>query len=79
MASRAGLGEGSSGYFMMPLEANDQSHFLEMGVPPHCRFCMPASPDAIVEVRAKWPVTWAMEPGDLCRGLGAPSLVSYRS
>jgi hypothetical protein len=68
--------------FMMPLEATDQAHFLLMAVPPHCPFCMPAGPDAIVEVRAKAPVTWAMEPlifsGTLAVLKDDPSGVLYR-
>jgi len=48
--------------FMMPLEANDQRHFLIMAVPPHCPFCMPAGPDAIVEVHAKKALTYGFEP-----------------
>ena len=68
--------------FMMPLEATDQRHFLVMAVPPHCPFCMPAGPDAIVEVRAKKPVTYAMEPlifsGTLAVLKDDPSGVLYR-
>jgi len=68
--------------FMMPLEATDQRHFLIMAVPPHCPFCMPAGPDAIVEVRAKAPMTWAMEPLTLSGKLAVlkddPSGVLYR-
>jgi hypothetical protein len=67
---------------MMPLEATDQRHFLIMAVPPHCPFCMPAGPDAIVEVRAKAPVTYAMEPlifsGTLAVLKDDPSGVLYR-
>src|SRR6516165_1831917 len=68
--------------FMMPLEASDQRHFLLMAVPPHCPFCMPAGPDAIVEVRAKAPATWAIEPlifsGTLAVLKDDPSGVLYR-
>ena len=68
--------------FMMPLEATDQRHFLIMAVPPHCPFCMPGGPDAIVEVRAKAPVAYAMEPlilsGTLAVLKDDPSGVLYR-
>ena len=37
--------------FIIPLEMSDkQKRFLLSAVPPHCPFCMPAGPDAIVEV-----------------------------
>ncbi len=49
--------------FMIPLEMTDQQkHFLLSAVPPHCPFCLPAGPDAIVEVQAKKPVTYGFEP-----------------
>jgi hypothetical protein len=49
--------------FMMPLEMGaDQKHFLVSAVPPSCPFCLPAGPEAIVEVLAKKPVRYAMEP-----------------
>jgi hypothetical protein len=49
--------------FMIPLEMTEQQqHFLLSAVPPHCPFCMPAGPDAIVEVKAKKPVTYGFEP-----------------
>jgi len=47
---------------MASTQANDRRHFLVMAVPPHRPFGMPGGPDAIVEVRAKKPVTFAMEP-----------------
>jgi hypothetical protein len=49
--------------FMIPLEMTDQQkHFLLSAVPPHCPFCLPAGPDAIVEVQAKNAFTYGFEP-----------------
>jgi len=49
--------------FMIPLEMTEQQqHFLLSAVPPHCPFCIPAGPDAIVEVKAKKPITYGFEP-----------------
>ena len=49
--------------FMMPLDMTDQQkHFLLSAVPPSCPFCMPAGPEAIVEVMSKRPVKYAFEP-----------------
>lgn len=49
--------------FMMPLEAGDrQQHFLLSSVPTTCSFCVPAGPEGLVEVRAKKPVRYTLEP-----------------
>jgi len=49
--------------FIIPLEMSDkQKRFLLSAIPPHCPFCMPAGPDAIVEVLAKKPVSYSFEP-----------------
>ena len=49
--------------FVLPLDLGDQQHhFLLSAVPPHCQFCLPAGPDAIVEVVAKRPVAYGFEP-----------------
>ena len=49
--------------FLIPLDMGDkQKHFLLSAVPPHCPFCMPAGPDAMVEVLAKTPVSYGFEP-----------------
>lgn len=40
----------------------EQKHFLITAVPPHCPYCLPAGPDAIVEVFAKRPVRYRTEP-----------------
>jgi hypothetical protein len=49
--------------FMLPLDLGDrQHHFLLSAVPPHCPFCLPAGPEAIVEVVAKKRVEYSFEP-----------------
>ena len=49
--------------FMIPLDIGDrQKRFLIAAVPPHCSFCLPAGPDAVVEVNAKAPVRYSLEP-----------------
>lgn len=49
--------------FMIPLDMGDrQKRFLLSAVPPHCPFCLPAGPDAIVEVLAKQPIAYGFEP-----------------
>jgi hypothetical protein len=49
--------------FIVPLDLGDQQqHFLLSAVPPHCQFCMPAGPDAIVEVLAKKKIAYGFEP-----------------
>ena len=49
--------------FMMPLDMTDrQKHFLVSAVPSSCPFCMPAGPEAIVEVTSKAPIKFGFEP-----------------
>ncbi len=49
--------------FMMPLDIGEkQARFLLTAVPPGCSFCLPAGPDALVEVRAKTPLKYGFEP-----------------
>lgn len=49
--------------FVIPLDMGDkQKRFLLSAVPPHCSFCLPAGPDAVVEVIAKTPVKYGFEP-----------------
>src|SRR6266571_5283659 len=49
--------------FIIPLDMGDkQKRFLLSAVPPHCPFCLPAGPDAIVEVVAKTPIKYGFEP-----------------
>ncbi len=48
--------------FMMPLDIGDkQRRFLLMAAPPHCSFCLPAGPDAMIEVRAKSDVRYGFD------------------
>lgn len=49
--------------FMIPLDVGDkQKRFLLTAVPPHCSFCLPAGPDAVVEIVAKSPVRYTFDP-----------------
>ena len=49
--------------FMLPMDIGDaQRHFLISAAPPHCPFCLPAGPEAVVEVFARKPVSFSMEP-----------------
>lgn len=49
--------------FMIPLDLGDrQQHFLISAVPPHCGFCLPAGPEAVVEVVAKTPIGYSLQP-----------------
>jgi uncharacterized protein len=49
--------------FMIPLDIGDkQKRFLIAAVPPHCSFCLPAGPDAVVEINARAPVRYSLEP-----------------
>jgi hypothetical protein len=49
--------------FILPMDMGDQQkHFLISAVPPHCPFCMPAGPDAIVEVFGKQPIAYGFDP-----------------
>lgn len=48
--------------FMMPLDIGDkQRRFLLVAAPPHCSFCLPAGPDAMIEVRAKADVRYGFD------------------
>jgi uncharacterized protein len=48
--------------FMMPLDIGDkQRRFLLVAAPPHCTFCLPAGPDAMIEVRAKADVRYGFD------------------
>ena len=69
--------------FILPLDMGDaQRHFLLSAVPPHCPFCMPAGPDAIVEVVAKKAIAYGLEPvilrGNFAVLKNDPSGVLYR-
>jgi hypothetical protein len=49
--------------FVIPLGTGEaQQHFLLAAVPAECPFCMPAGPDALVEVTAKTPVKFSLTP-----------------
>jgi len=49
--------------FMIPLDMGEkQKRFLISAVPPHCGFCLPAGPEAVVEVLAKTHVAYTFEP-----------------
>lgn len=49
--------------FMMPLEPGEkQSHFLLTSVPMSCSFCIPGGPESMIEVKAKTPVKYTLEP-----------------
>lgn len=49
--------------FMMPLDMTaHQQHFLLSAVPASCPFCMPAGPEAIVEIVSKRPVKFGFDP-----------------
>jgi uncharacterized protein len=48
--------------FMIPLDIGDkQKRFLLVAAPPHCSFCLPAGPDAMIEIRAKSNVRYGFE------------------
>jgi len=49
--------------FMMPLDPGaTQRHFLLSSVPLTCAFCTPGGPESMVEVKARTPVKYSMEP-----------------
>jgi hypothetical protein len=49
--------------FMVPLDAKElQMHFLLTTVPLTCSFCIPGGPESMIEVRAKLPVRYGLEP-----------------
>jgi len=69
--------------FMLPLDLGDQQHhFLLSAVPPHCPFCLPAGPDAIIEVMARKRVEYSAEPvvlsGKFAVLKGDPAGMLYR-
>ena len=69
--------------FILPLDIGDQQrHFLLSAVPPHCPFCLPAGPEAVVEVQAKKAIAYGMEPvivsGKFTVVKNDPSGVLYR-
>jgi len=49
--------------FMVPLDAKaTQTHFLLTSVPLTCAFCIPGGPESMVEVKARTPVRYSLEP-----------------
>jgi len=49
--------------FVIPLEMGQaQKRFLIAAVPAECQFCMPAGPEAMVEVVARTPVKFGLAP-----------------
>jgi hypothetical protein len=69
--------------FMMPLEMGDkQSHFILSATPQSCAFCMPGGPESMVEVKAKKPLAFGLEPVVLTGKLAVlkddPTGVFYR-
>lgn len=49
--------------FMVPLDAKPtQTHFLLTSVPLTCAFCIPGGPESMVEVKARTPVRYSLEP-----------------
>jgi hypothetical protein len=49
--------------FMVPLEPGEkQRHFLLTSVPTTCAFCTPGGPESMVEVKAKVPVKYSLDP-----------------
>lgn len=49
--------------FMLPLEVGEkQSHFFLTARPPSCGFCAPGGPDELVEVAAKAPIKYGVDP-----------------
>jgi len=69
--------------FMMPLEMGDkQSHFILSATPQSCAYCVPGGPESLVEVKAKRPLAYGMEPivvtGKLAVLKDDPTGVFYR-
>lgn len=49
--------------YMMPLNPGErQTYFLLTSVPLTCSFCLPGGPQSMVEVKAKTPVKYSLEP-----------------
>ena len=49
--------------FVIPLDASEtQRRFLLSAVPVDCPFCLPAGPDALVEVETRVPVRYSLNP-----------------
>ena len=49
--------------FMVPMDTKPgQMHFLLTSVPLTCTFCIPGGPESMIEVKAKTPVRYSLEP-----------------
>ena len=49
--------------FMVPMDTKPgQRHFLLTSVPLTCAFCIPGGPESMIEVKAKSPVRYSLEP-----------------
>lgn len=49
--------------YMMPLELGEkQKRFLLSANAPTCAYCLPGGPDSLVEVLAKKPIRYGVEP-----------------
>jgi hypothetical protein len=49
--------------YMMPLEVGaQQKRFLLTSAAPTCGFCLPAGPEQIVEIQARTPVKYVLDP-----------------
>lgn len=49
--------------FMVPMDTKPgQRHFLLTSVPLTCAFCTPGGPESMIEVKAKSPVMYSLEP-----------------
>lgn len=49
--------------FMVPMDTKPgQKHFLLTSVPLTCAFCIPGGPESMIEVKARSPVRYSLEP-----------------
>lgn len=49
--------------FMLPLEVGEKhKRFILAALPPSCGFCLPGGPESIVEVLAREPIKFTLEP-----------------
>lgn len=49
--------------FMVPMDTKPgQKHFLLTSVPLTCPFCIPGGPESMIEVKARTPVRYSLEP-----------------
>lgn len=49
--------------FMVPMDTKPgQKHFLLTSVPLTCPFCIPGGPESMIEVKARSPVRYSLEP-----------------